>query len=294
MIGVRRANSPNAPSTCSHAVWRSHRSATSAIGSKSPAFTSPALAITIAGAVGLFELALERREVEPADVVARETPDVSPDPSRASQPPGPRSDADSRSTGSPAGAQPPNALGSTSTPCCSPHQLRAAASATKLAIVAPVVSTPPNSAGSSNSWRSQSTATCSRPRRKRRRGPRDTRLVVRRREPVSAERRRAFRRPSRNERTAARSSASPPHARARPAPSARSSAPTPSSGIGHSTANRELRRPESARAHRRSARKIPLARRSGRELKRSVELVAFGKRIRHRRDPPRSSTGALC
>ena len=42
------------------------------------------------------------------------------------------------------------------------HQLRAADSATKLAIVAPLVSTPPKSSGNSNSCRSQSMATCSR------------------------------------------------------------------------------------------------------------------------------------
>ena len=50
MPGARRANRPKAPSTCSQARCRSARSAIGAIGSKSPALTSPALATMIAGA----------------------------------------------------------------------------------------------------------------------------------------------------------------------------------------------------------------------------------------------------
>jgi hypothetical protein len=48
---------------------------------------------------------------------------------------------------------------STSTPCRSAHQLRAAASAVKFAIVAPVVSTPPHVGGSRNRSRSHPTET---------------------------------------------------------------------------------------------------------------------------------------
>ncbi len=48
--GVVRAKRPKAPSTWSHAPYVYARSASSSIGSKSPAFTSPALPIRIAGA----------------------------------------------------------------------------------------------------------------------------------------------------------------------------------------------------------------------------------------------------
>ena len=48
-FGVARAKMPNAPSTWSHAPYRSARSASASIGSKSPAFTSPALPTMIAG-----------------------------------------------------------------------------------------------------------------------------------------------------------------------------------------------------------------------------------------------------
>jgi hypothetical protein len=59
------------------------------------------------------------------------------------------------------GGNPDSPSSSTSTPCCCPHQRRAAARPVKFAVVAPVVSTPLQSAGSSKSCFSQSTEICS-------------------------------------------------------------------------------------------------------------------------------------
>ena len=69
--GAIRAKRPNAPSTCSQARPSRVSSAICAMGSKSPALTSPALAITIAGCV-VVERGGERVEVHAPCPVARE------------------------------------------------------------------------------------------------------------------------------------------------------------------------------------------------------------------------------
>ena len=59
------------------------------------------------------------------------------------------------------GGSPLRPASSTSTPCCPPHQRRAAARPVKFAIVAPLVKTPLHAAGSPNSSLSQSSEICS-------------------------------------------------------------------------------------------------------------------------------------
>ena len=97
-FGETRANSPNAPSTCTHASCCSHSSATSTIGSKSPALTSPAFAITIAGPALLNSCDRASRSRRPTASLPNRR--MFPRPGRASRPPAPRSDANTRSRGS--------------------------------------------------------------------------------------------------------------------------------------------------------------------------------------------------
>ena len=92
------------------------------------------------------------------------------------------------STGTGGSAERPSS--STSTPCCSPHQRRAAARPVKFAIVAPVVSTPLHAAGRPNSSFSQSTRDLLEAHRERRADPVERDLVDRARQPVRGERRR--------------------------------------------------------------------------------------------------------
>ncbi len=167
--GESAANSPKAPSTWNQAPWRAASSAMSTSGSKSPAFTSPALPITIAGAPS--------RSASAASIAARSTrPTASRESFRTLARPTPSIPSAFTSLGwvyplpstviGGAAARPSS---STSTPARSAHQRRAHPSATKFAIVAPVVSTPPQVAGRPNSSFSQSIATCSsRPARGRR------------------------------------------------------------------------------------------------------------------------------
>ena len=130
-------------------------------GSNSPAFTSPALAITIAGAPPR-----SRNARSSASRSSRPTPSRAsfftferPMPSIASAftslactKPDPR-------TGT--AGSPPMPASSTSTSCRMPHHRRAHARAVKLAIVAPVVSTPPQLAGMPNRSFNHSRATTS-------------------------------------------------------------------------------------------------------------------------------------
>ncbi len=151
--GDSRANRPNAPSTWSHAPCSPQRSARRSSGSKSPVFTSPALPITIAGAPSSARNPAARPSTSTTWTESRPIPSI---------------DSAFRAlactyslenTGT--AGSPPKPCSSTSTPCRSAHQRRPAARPTKFAIVAPVVSVPLQSAGSSNRSRSHRIATSS-------------------------------------------------------------------------------------------------------------------------------------
>ena len=185
----RAANRPNAPSTWSHAPYSSARSAISAIGSNPPELTSPAVATRIAGAPSSPRSASSSatRSSRPVASAANVRTCERPIPSIASAftalmctQPLPR-------TGT--GGSPPRPASSTSTPCCPPHQRRAAARPVKFAIVAPLVKTPLHAAGSPNSSLSQSSEICSSRMRERRADPIEGNLVERAGQPVGGERR---------------------------------------------------------------------------------------------------------
>ena len=187
--GVTRANSPNAPSTCSHAPCSSARSAARAIGSTSAAFGSPAVAATIAGA-----------PCRSASARPSASTSIRPAPSRTNLPDLRAADAEHRErlrragvqvaarqdTGTGGSAARPTS--STSAPCRSPYQCRAAASAEKFARVAPDVRIPPQDAGRPNRSFSHVEREVSSRRCEGRVHPRERVLVEHARQPVGAER----------------------------------------------------------------------------------------------------------
>ena len=171
------------------AVRPAAASAIAAIGSKSPALTSPALAITIAGPSSASSSLLERVEVEATDIVARSASGCWRGRSRASRSPAPRSGAGSRSTGSRAARRPASPSRSTSNPCCSAHQLRAAASADEVRHRRPGRRARRRTPRQLEQLAQPVDGDLLEPRRERRGGPAVGDLVVGRCEPVGAQRR---------------------------------------------------------------------------------------------------------
>ena len=133
-----------------------------ASGSKSPAFTSPALAITTAGASprALSSRSRAARSSRPGPSACSFRTASRPSPSIASALVSLGCTYPEPNTG--IRGRPPRPSTSTSTPCRRPHHRRAHASAVKFAMVAPVVRTPPHDRGRPKSSFNQPRATDSR------------------------------------------------------------------------------------------------------------------------------------
>src|SRR2546429_481079 len=156
--GERRAKRPKAPSACTQASCARAVSAASRIGSKWPAFTSPALAMTTAGPAFFSSRSRAAGSKLPSGLEQSVTR-PRPIPSIASALSAETWMKQLLRTG--ICGRPARPVSETSTPCCSPHHWRAAARPVKFAVVAPVVRTPPQWAGSPKRSSSHATETCS-------------------------------------------------------------------------------------------------------------------------------------